>query len=661
MIETEERVYQNFKASLNDLKNATALTKAEKAQQLASQVDILSRTKRGQEFLFDHCLETEEAGIFDGSSWSEPQKQTPVLVKGTLLSGHPHSSIEILSELRILAYALGKKKHPNFSSAEAFRFIEETLVHNLEFAFDELTESSRLSLTQQERRKVVLHFQFLLDRAPLVGIKVKLADEIHMVCAQRPIVTQTVRNLIQTIFLKMELDPAREIDRQLQHYVHAVYAPSPLSTQFPNYAQYQSAIENADEEVIRQEADSMGAFLEDTGLTNPYLAMLLRHVIQHLPHLLKETLHLTRKGVSEWERYQDFVTKLCLDTFSAANYRGIYGMKRMLEIHLFSRRPVRAGLTNLNLIHIHPHTEKRILRSEADQKSEVSAKQRLMGALIGILGQPLGIGQGNNATCQSARGISMWAQHAPAKLIDMITTVATSNNLIMRFENEDLESLKLSKGLVDKLDYNLDALSVTIVPHLDKIYSEMMRRSAGRMEDAHKWTNPALYGHWVHFGFASAYSYLTNSIQDYKGFVRVFYSSLHPVYNGGREMVYPNPIGIFITNSKGDMLGFHAVSLLRIDEYDGQYRGYFLNPNNEGRQNWGQGIEPSVFGHGEKHGESSLPIHQLMARIYAFHYGAVPHPGQVKPVPKEEIDKVERLAQESWGRSYSWSDIEKIW
>ncbi|MDZ7847171.1 MAG: hypothetical protein U5L96_10590 [Owenweeksia sp.] len=119
----------------------------------------------------------------------------------------------------------------------------------------------------------------------------------------------------------------------------------------------------------------------------------------------------------------------------------------------------------------------------ADPHTEVSAKQYLLSALLSISGQPIGIGQGNNATCQSARGISLWAQHAPAKLINIITTVATANNLIIRFEQQDLESMKLGKGLVDELDYQLDAVSVILVPHLDKIYNEMMRRSAGRGEE----------------------------------------------------------------------------------------------------------------------------------------------------------------------------------
>ncbi len=69
------------------------------------------------------------------------------------------------------------------------------------------------------------------------------------------------------------------------------------------------------------------------------------------------------------------------------------------------------------------------------------------------------------------------------------------------------------------------------------------------------------------------------------------------------------------------MIGFHAVSLLRVaKDEEGVMRAYFLNPNNEGRQNWGQDIKPSVYGHGEKHGESSLPFYQLAAQSLCFSF-----------------------------------------
>lgn len=658
-----ERVHQNFDRGFEEFKAATQLSKREKASKLASQIDILSRKSDGLDYLFEKSLELEEAGIFDQTPWKDPQKQVAGLVKGTLLAGHPSSTFEILSELRILAYALGKEGISKLPQDEARSYLEDVVVNNLDFALDELNEETRSKLTPQERKKVVNHFKFLMDRADLSGIKEKLGEEISMVCAQRPIVTQSVRNLIQTVYHKIDLDASAEADRRLIYYINAIYCPGPIAEAHPRPDNYEIALGSSEYRNLEIEAKQMGEYLQETGLTNKYLAIFLRFALNKQPDLVPVVLRLNRKGQAEWRKYQDYVSALALDVFNQDNYRGIYGLKRMLERNLFSRRSVRAGLTNLKLINIHPAVERKIEKSITELSANVTAKQRLMGSVIAILGQPLGIGQGNNATCQSARGISMWAQHAPAKLLNMITTVATANNLIMRFENQDLESLKLGKVLVDKLDHALDAVSVIMVPHLDKIYNEMMRRSAGRGEDPHKWTNPAMYGHWIPLGFASAYSYLTNAIQDYEGFVRLFYNSFHPEYNGGRELVYPNSVGIFITSSRAELLGFHAVSLLRVAKVEktGEYRCYFLNPNNEGRQDWGQDIKPTVFGNDEKHGESSLPIDQFVSRAYAFHYHSLHGQENPKKIPQSTIQKVTKLARESWGKAYAWSDIKKQW
>jgi hypothetical protein len=656
-----DRQREKFDELLSELQEATSLSRPAKAQKLASQIDLLSTGEKGLKFLYQKALAIEEAGFFDGTAWAEPTKQVPSLVKGTLLAGHPSSSYEIISELRLLAYAHDPAETKPQLTAFAKTFLEEVLVLNLEFAFDELSESSRNQITPQERKKVVHHFQFLMRHASLDGIKQKLLEEIKMVCAQRPLVTDTVRNLILTVYQKIDLEEDQAVDQELQFFINALYFPGPLVEQYYSFKKYEEVLENASEQALLREAKSIGNYLQKTGLTNPYLAIFLLKAVVKYPDLVPHVLHLNETGQEQWSTHQAYLKELIKETFSAQNFRGIYGLKRLLERSLLSMRAVRVGITNLRLITINHQAEQGIIKSVGQPSDQVSARQYLMAALLGLLGQPLGIGQGSNATCQSARGLSMWAQHAPGKLINMVTTVATANNLIIRFENEDLESIKLGKGLVDQLDHRLDAVSVLLVPHLDKIYNEMMRRSAHRGEDPHKWTNPGLYGAWIQHDFASAYSYLTNSIQDFEGFIKLFYWSLHPEYNGGRKMVYPNPVGIFITSSQGEMLGFHAVSLLRLAQYEGRWRAYFLNPNNEGRQDWGQGIEPSVYGQGERHGESSLPLEHFLARVYAFHFNRLALPIEKKCIPADEVKQIENWAKSSWGQKYQWRNIERIW
>ncbi|MCB0584333.1 MAG: hypothetical protein KDD06_03260, partial [Phaeodactylibacter sp.] len=133
-------------------------------------------------------------------------------------------------------------------------------------------------------------------------------------------------------------------------------------------------------------------------------------------------------------------------------------------------------------------------------------------------------------------------------------------------------------------------------------------------------------------------------------------ASFHPQYNGGHHLIYPVPLGIFITDASATMLGYHAVSLLRIEQSPaGEWRAYFFNPNSEGRQNWGQGIHPTVSGNGEFHGESSVPVHQFASRVYAFHYNNLRLEGIEENVPEAIVENVEKLARESWGRKYRWA------
>ncbi|REG81073.1 hypothetical protein [Algoriphagus antarcticus] len=657
-----DKVFANFDQSLKEFTSSGPLSRKEKATKLASQIDILSLTSNGMAYLYKQSAMLDKAGIFEETVWSEPDKLVPFLVKGTLKAGHPTSSFEILSELRILRYAQGEDVHDAISADEAQNFLEEAIVHNLEFALKEATEETRIKMTERELKKVFNLFSFIMSEVDLVGIYEKLVVEVQLICAQRPILTRKARELITLVKRRFDTSGNTENDQNMNVFIDALFQPSDGARVHSDKDAYRSFIEGSDESVLQSEAESMGRYMNATGLVSGYHAILLRKLVNEFPDLVPVCLDLNDRGIAEWEKFHKLVSNLILETVSFDNCQCIYGLARMLGRNLFSRTPVRSALGNLRKIRVNPQVEKRILKSLVNPDQDVTALQYLVGGTIKVLGQPLGVGQGNNPTCQSARGMSMWSQHSPAKLIDMIITVATQNNLIMRFENYDLVSNQLGKGLLDRMDYNLDVVSVVLVPHLDKIYNEMMKLATGRWDDPHRWVNLAMYGQWIQVGFASCYDYLSNSILDFRGFTRIFYASFHPSYNGDQKMAFPNPLGIFITNNNGVMLGFHAISLLRVDKSPtGEIRAYFLNPNNEGRQDWGQGIRPSVNGQGEKPGESSLPFYQFSARIYAFHYSSLDVKSWLDGVPEEEITKVEEIAKESWGKSYFWNQQIKLW
>lgn len=658
-----QTAFPHFEEALDALRNATDLTRKDKVQRLLSQIDRLSRSEEGIRHLYEQSLEVENAGFFRGTPWNDPENLVPYLVRGTLMAGHPNSTTEVISLLRALAHANGKGDGQIIKPEEAQAFLEEVVVQNLEFAFQELAEEARLKMGKGEVDKVFRLFTFLLENGRYDKLKPRMAEELQMVCAQRPIMTRKIRRLVRLIKDHFSLDEDVEADRTLLYYIRAIHAPSKLAWETPYPEHYQQQLPSLNRDQLRQEAEQLGRYLAETSLTNEYLAAMLLHLTEHESEIVPSLLGMPRGVSDEWNTHRDFISMLIRETFSLNNYKGVYGLSRMLERSLFSRSAVRAGLQNLLRVRLDSEVEKRILKTIVHPSSSISAKQYLMGATISMLGQPLGVGQGNNATCQSARGLSMWAQHAPAKLINIIITVATQNNLAFRFENQDMESSLLAKGLVEQMDYNLDAVSAILVPHLDKLYNEMMRRALGRGEDPHKWVNPALYGSWIHVGFASCYNPITNAIQDYRGFVRLQYAALHPAYNGGYQMVYPNPVGIFVTSKQGKMMGFHAISLLRVDQdpEDGHWRAYFLNPNNEGRQDWSQGITPTVYGHGEKSGESSLPFEHLASRIYAFHFNTLEAEEHLGEIPQDKVEEVYKLAKESWGETYIWIDTPKEW
>ena len=70
-----------------------------------SRIDLLAETDEGIATIYEMIGELNKAGIFNYTAWSDPSKLVPGLVNGTLKSGHPNSTIEILSELRVLAIA----------------------------------------------------------------------------------------------------------------------------------------------------------------------------------------------------------------------------------------------------------------------------------------------------------------------------------------------------------------------------------------------------------------------------------------------------------------------------------------------------------------------------------------------------------------------------
>ncbi len=645
---------KNLSEALSELSEAIPVLKQEKVKKVLSVADQLTDSAEGLSLLYEFIPKLHDAGAFADSMWEHPEKLVPALVGGTLKAGGQTTVMEVMSELRMLAISEKRIKMSGFSQKLAQRFLRSVIVANLDLIFPDASEELR-ELDPVTTRKVTGLFAFMKQFLPLEMIREDLAEEIDQICLQRPVITERALHILSTVRKELELDETRKADRKLQKYVRAAFEPTEKTRGMDTDA-YTAFVESASEEELQEESGAIGKSMRDTGLSSPYHAIFIRKV-KSKPVLLKKALGLDSTGRAELDKHREFVTQLIDEVIHPETNRSCYGLARFLDRALLSHQPVKSGLERLLTAELHPEVEKNLRTSRP--KAKLKPVQLLVAECLGILGQPLGVGQGWNPTCQSARGISLWSRHAPGKLLRLIETAAKTNNLTMRFEAHLLSSSELLEGLAKNFDYNLDAVSVVLVPHLDKIYNRMMQLAALRGEDPHKWVNPALYGHWIPVGFASAYNDLTQSIKDYDNFMRTFYITHHPEYNGGHDLVYPNPVGIFLTGASGALLGFHAVSILRVAKFEGEYRTYFLNPNNEGRQQWQSDIRPTVSGHGERTGESSLPFYQFATRLYAFHF----NPSDMKDlsaVRQEEIDQVTEIAKNSWGVSYTWTDTAGI-
>lgn len=643
-------VKNKFYETLENYSEATPLLAESHKKKLLSSLDVLTDSKAGIQFLYDRIDRLVDAGIFTDTMWDDPARLVPTLVGGTLKAGDQTTIVEVASELRILAVAEGKVRYKNFSPSKARTFLEDALVNNLDLIFPGGSEEDR-SIQEDTRRKINLLLGFLTDHISISNIKGRLSREIELICAQRPVVTDRVLEIIRTVKEEIDLNPDHEEDRRLNQYVEAVFSPSDKAGEL-SPEQYAAFLEKAKRKEIISECEALADTMHRTGLAVAYHALLLRRVAGD-GALAKLALGLDNVGKAEFDKHKKFVSELITAVIHPDTARSCFGLAKLLERSLLSHQPVKSGLQRLLGLEMDEVIAEHIQKSRKD--STLNSTQLLTADCLGILGQPLGVGQGWNPTCQSARGISLWSSHAPGKLLRMIESAAKANSLWMRFEGNLIKSEELGLGLVKELDYNLDAVSVVLVPHLDKIYNEMMRRASNRADDPHKWVNPAMYGHWIPTGFISAYDYLTNSIKDYERFVRTFYITHHPDYNGGNDLAYPNPVGIFLTSSTGKLIGFHAVSILRVRKVKGQVRVYILNPNNEGRQRWQDNMRPTVAGNGERAGESSLPFHQFASRLYAFHYNRSDL-NELNEVSDEDVQNVKEIAKNSWGDSYRWTE-----
>ena len=646
------------------LKNkfVTALDKLDQAKPFAKslyQTDVfqlaveLASSAEGLSVLYGYAHRFDEAGVFLGGLWEDPTKMEPQFVGGSLKLRGINSIIELLNEMRMLAIAKGDYTLEGLSKEEAGAFLNEVLALNLDLLFPAETEEGRIELEDHMIRAQHL-FYYLGKELSFNAMADKIVQEIDRLTVQRPIMTDRILDMIEMSKLLNKSSIDEKTAESLNKYLDATDAPTPLSKDVSNQREYRLKLEKAFDDELENEAKIFAEVMKDTGLVSPYYAVLLRFLNRKNSYLLPTSLDLSETGIASYNANKKLIHDIIQISIYPETRQAIYGLAKMLDRGVLTQEPLLPALRRLFELPLHAQVRQALAKPEHEHAG-ISLNGLLVAGVVSVIGQPLGVGQGLNPTCQSARAISLWSQHAIGQLLEYIARAARDNDIDMTFEGETIHSSLLVGGVADVIQQDLDPVSSVLVPHLDKIYNEMMKRTLLRGEDGHKWVNPEFYGQWIPIGFINAIDQLTLNVTNYSSFVKLFYATHHPDYNEGYELIYPNPVGILITNVHGDLLGLHAVSIQRIKEdQNGDYRIYFYNPNNDSGQNWGQGIRASVSGFGELEGESSLPFHEFVSRMYAFHYNPFEQ-GDTYMVEDSLVEKVEALAKDSWGKNYVWA------
>lgn len=589
----------------------------------------------------------EQAGLFLGSDWATPQHLAAPLSRQALTGGTDTLLVETLSNLRLLAVARGHYRHPLVSAEYAHHYLTQILAINLDLLFHSADEARR----QKQGRLAFLPQALLSHLADQIGYEQvidKLIDEIWRVLEQRPIETGPVKQMITQIAACQHNPDIALTAAGGERLVSSLFGPTRASREDPGLELYQERLASMDETTLQAEASGFARAMHDTGLVSAYHPLLLLHLLEHQENLLADALGLSSTGRDGMLCYRQLVQALIRQAVTPLSPQAIYGLTLVLERGILYQSPLAPALwRQLRLPLCAPAATRLALVTPPG----LAVETRLMEGVLCMLGQPLGVGQGNNPTCQSARALSMWSCNDPDYLLQMVTWAARDDEIIMHFEGQPVSSQLAGSGVAQTAPMDLDPVSMAVVPHLDRIYAEMGRLCIGREGDPHRWVNPEFHGWWAGRGFRIAVDVGTGMLFETGTFLRHFYASYHPFYNGNQPLIHPQPAGVAVTDSAARFIGWHAVTILRIGlDQENVMRVYFYNPNNDSAQDWGNGAVVSTTGQGERHGEASLPFEEFASRLYIFHYDPLEH-GALAAISDEELRRVISMIQESWGES----------
>ncbi|PHQ27130.1 hypothetical protein CLH62_06010 [Marinobacter guineae] len=634
-------------AAINRLAETNASEGVSPVFEVIDAAKPLMFSPEGLDALYERVPAIESAGFFRGSDWDYPQTLVPSLAARTVRHGEPTATlVECLSQIRLLAVTKGDYTHPAISAEHAQHFLAQVLAMNLDLVVSDLQESDRLR-PDQLGYVVQNLYHYLLRYLGYENLMEDLVAEVWRILAQRPVQVAGVKHMVTQIAVCLEKPDALggEVSDDAVQLINAVFSPTEGCREDPGFEVYAERLAEMDDATLLQEAIAFAQSMHSTGLVSAYMPVFIRYLRGRWNDLIPTALGLSYTGADAFHCYPALIHRLIDEALFPETSQCAYGLAMMLERGILYAPPVAPSLWRQIRLSLCDAAAEKI---GAVFGSSRSPECFLLADVLNVLGLPLGIGQGNYPTCQSTRALSMWAYNMPAELLRILAWAARDDEIVMRFEGNSISSRELGAGLATEPPVDVDAVSLLTVPHLDRIYFEMGRRSVGRGEDPHKWVNAEFHGDNVGHGFRIAVDVFTGGLKDFEGFIRDFYAAYHPFYNGNIPVINPQPAGIAVTDSATRFLGWHAITIQRLAlDADQNMRVYFFNPNNDSGQNWGQGIVTSTHGHSERYGEASLPVAEFVSRLYVFHYDPL-EKGEPGNVPTDEVNRAMELAIDSW-------------
>ncbi len=645
-----DTLVQRLDDAITALAESRSFTKPAKLPRVFDTVRRVLLQPGGCQAIQDRSERLEKAGVFLGTDWADPSILLPNLTTYSLQSPDPDTVIvEAMSELRLLAVAKDEYLHESVSAEQAHHYLTQVLAINLRLLSGESGEAER------EQGKLALISRALVQHiATEIGYEHvidRLIDEIWRILEQRPIQVTGVRQMITQIAL-CRSDPEVDLGgsgQGAERLISSLYGPTQACREDPGITVYEERLSHMDFGALQSEATGFARSMHDTGLVSPYHAAFLRYILNQEQPMITDALGLSTTGRDCLMCYRTLVYRLIEEGIFPETAQGIYGLALLLDRGILYQPPIEPALWRQIQLPLCQQARHRI---ELAYGYQPSARAWLLQGVLNMLGQPLGVGQGNNPTCQAARALSMWAYNDPDYLLQMVAWAARDDEIVMHFEGQPVSSAKSRGGVASDVTLDLDPVSLVVVPHLDRIYAEMGRLCIGRPGDPHKWVNPEFHGWSAGRGFRINVDVATGKLFELEDFLRHFYACYHPGCNGDQPLVHPQPAGVAVTDSAGRFIGWHAITLLRVaPDPEGVMRVYFFNPNNDSGQHWGYDVQVSTAKHGERYGEASLPFEQFASRIYIFHYHYDPLERQESvEVDEEEIQKVVARVHRSWGR-----------